>query len=170
MFPENGGRMKLIVGLLMLLVSVAAAAQPRSLSSKRVGTQTAEREVLAAVTRFFSAVHDRDRAAMTGAVLPEGLASAIRVGQGPQPLMRSWHWPTYIENQLAGPQTFTERLFDPEVRIDGDIAMVWARYELLVNEQFDHCGFDHFDLVRRNGKWLVYNLTWTNQKADCAGG
>ena len=106
---------------------------------------------------------------MLSTVLPEGLATAIRVGEGPQPFMRSWHWATYMDNQIANPRKFTERLFTPKVLVEHDIAMVWARYELLVDGKFDHCGIDHFDLVRRDGKWLVYNLTWTNQTADCAG-
>lgn len=132
-----------------------------------------ERQALAAVDRFFEAMHDHNVAAWLGTVIPEGLATGIKVGEGPQPFMRSWHWATYIENTAATPQNVSERLLDPDVKVERDLAMVWARYDFLVDGSLDHCGVDHFELIRKNGKWLVYNLTWTNQKVGCgksAGG
>ena len=152
--------MKRGIVCLMAICAVPAMAQPRpSPAADRI-------EILAAVDTFFAAVHDKDKAKMTAAVLPDGLASAVRLDKQ-QPFMRSWHWATYIENQLGNRQKYTERLFAPQVLSEGDIAMVWARYELLVDGKFDHCGVDHFDLIRRDGRWLVYNLTWTNQTAAC---
>jgi hypothetical protein len=129
--------------------------------------QADERAVLAAVERFFAAVRDKDRAAILAAVLPDGLATAIRLDGGPT--YRSWHWTTYVENALGAREAWSERLIAPEVRIERDIAMVWGRYELLADGNFSHCGVDHFDLVRRDGHWLVYNLTWTNQTQGCPG-
>ena len=131
------------------------------------GASTDEREVLAAVDRFFTAVHDKDRAGILAAVIPEGLATAIRLDGGPT--YRSWHWTTYAENAVGPREVWTERLIEPQVRVERDIAMVWARYELLADGNFSHCGVDHFDLVRRDGRWLVYNLTWTNQTQGCPG-
>jgi hypothetical protein len=162
--------MRLIIFPLMLTAPGPAMAQttPIPQATEHGGTAD-DREVLAAIDAFFVAVHDKDRAKMLETVLPEGLATAIRVGEGSQPVMRSWHWATYIENQIANPPKFTERLMAPRVLVERDIAMVWAGYELLVDGAFDHCGVDHFDMVRRNGKWLIYNLTWTNQKAGCPG-
>jgi hypothetical protein len=162
--------MRFTVVPLMLLCAEPVAAQGMPAAPAASHARTAEeREVLAAVEAFFAAIHDKDRAAMPAAVIPEGLATAIRVGDGPQPVMRSWHWATYMDNQIANRGTLTERLMAPRVLVERDIAMVWARYELLVDGAFDHCGVDHFDLVRRDGKWLVYNLTWTNQRTGCLG-
>ncbi len=159
-----------ILPLILACAGPAMAQQRPAPPAVAAQVRTAdEREVLAAVDAFFSSVHDKDRTAMLATVLPEGLATAIRVEEGPQPVMRSWHWATYIENQVANAANYTERLMAPQVLVERDIAMVWARYELLVDGAFDHCGVDHFDMVRRDGKWVVYNLTWTNQKTGCPG-
>jgi hypothetical protein len=159
--------MKPAILSLLLACAAPAAAQPRPSAPSLAPSAVADRaEILAAIDGFFAAVHDKDKARMSAAVLPEGLATAIRL-DGQQPFMRSWHWATYIENQLGGQQRFTERLFDPQVKVERDIAMVWASYDLIVDDKFDHCGVDHFDLVRKDGRWLVYNLTWTNQTAAC---
>jgi hypothetical protein len=149
--------------LTLLLGAPAWGEQP--VAPRQAGSE--EVAVLAAVERFFTAVRDKDRAGILAAVLPEGLATAIRLDGGPP--YRSWHWTTYVENALGAREVWTERLIAPQVRVERDIAMVWSRYELLADGNFSHCGVDHFDLVRRDGRWLVYNLTWTNQTQGCPG-
>ena len=156
----------------LVAASVCAAAVPFQASAAEPITTrqytTDERQALAAVDRFFEAMHNHDVATWLTTVIPEGLATGIKVGEGPQPFMRSWHWATYIENTAATPQKVSERLLDPEVKVERDLAMVWGRYDFSVDGSVDHCGVDHFELVRKNGKWFVYNLTWTNQKVGCS--
>jgi hypothetical protein len=50
------------------------------------------------------------------------------------------------------------------VRIDRDIATVWAPLEFLIDGKIDHCGTDSFQLIRLDGKWLIANLTATVRK------
>ncbi len=57
----------------------------------------------------------------------------------------------------------------PAIEIDGDIAMVWGDYVFLVDGKVDHCGVDHFDLVRENGAWKVLNVTWSRRTTGCPG-
>jgi hypothetical protein len=162
----------IMLALLAMCAAEVALAQPPGTMSGTAPSQAASQEpaVLAAVDEFFAAVHDKSRERIAAATLAEGLATSIRPGSsGQQPLVRSWHWATYIENVLGGRGIWTERLFAPVVQVDGDIAMVWSRYELLVDGVFDHCGVDHFDMVRRGERWVVYNLTWTNVTVGCPG-
>jgi hypothetical protein len=114
-------------------------------------------------------MNKRDREAVLAAVDPDGLATSVRVDEEPKPRVRKWHWSTYVDGLVTNTQVETEQLRNPVVRVERDIAMVWAPYELLLDGKFDHCGVDHFDLVRQGGKWLVYNFTWTNQKKGCPG-
>ena len=41
------------------------------------------------------------------------------------------------------------------MRIDNDLAVVWAPFEFLVDGKVDHCGTDLFYLARVDGKWLI---------------
>jgi hypothetical protein len=54
-----------------------------------------------------------------------------------------------------------ERIHDPLVRIDNDLAMVWAPFDFLVYGKVDHCGTDLFNLVRTDGKWLIASVADT---------
>ena len=127
------------------------------------------REILAVVDSFFAAMARKDRTALNDLVIADGLATAVRLKDGERTRMMNWHWNAYFEGALSAPGTMQERLFDPEVRIERDLATVWARYELLVDGKFSHCGVDQFEMVRWDGHWRVYNLTWTNQKTGCPG-
>jgi hypothetical protein len=65
-----------------------------------------------------------------------------------------------------GSTRIEERIHDPLVRIDNDLAMVWAPFEFLIDGKVDHCGTDLFDLVRKDGKWLIVSVADTSRK-DC---
>jgi hypothetical protein len=158
--------MSLLFSLITLASVAVSQAEQRPQSARTHAAE--ERAVLSTIDAFFGAVNRKDRTAINSNILSEGLATSIRLDGGPR--MRSWHWPTYIEQVVfSAPEPFEERLFAPEIRIERDIAMVWARYELVAGGTFSHCGFNHFDMVRKGGRWLIYNLTWTNQTKGCPG-
>ena len=45
--------------------------------------------------------------------------------------------------------------------------MVWAPYTLLKDGKPDHCGYDHFDLVREGTTWKILNVTWSQRTTGC---
>ncbi|MDE2652242.1 MAG: DUF4440 domain-containing protein [Gemmatimonadota bacterium] len=62
----------------------------------------------------------------------------------------------------------TERMWDPEVRVSGDLAMVWTPYDFYVGDEFSHCGADAFVLARSGESWTVVALSWTRlQPPEC---
>jgi hypothetical protein len=63
-----------------------------------------------------------------------------------------------------GKEQIEERIYDPLVRIDNDLAVVWARFDFLVDGKINHCGTDLFNVVRTNGKWLVASVADTGRK------
>src|SRR5438309_4544195 len=67
-----------------------------------------------------------------------------------------------------GKAQIEERIHDPLVRIDNDLAVVWAPFEFLVDGKVDHCGTDLFNLVHTDGKWIIASVADTGRK-DCAG-
>jgi hypothetical protein len=54
-----------------------------------------------------------------------------------------------------------ERMWDPVVRIDGDLAELWAPYDFYVGERFSHCGVDAVHLVRHEGRWKIAVISYT---------
>src|SRR3954470_6484321 len=53
------------------------------------------------------------------------------------------------------------------VRIDEELAIVWAPYKFYWKGKFSHCGTDSFQLVRINGIWKIQYLIDTRRKEGC---
>lgn len=65
------------------------------------------------------------------------------------------------------PAVWDERIWETEVRVDGGLASVWTKYAFYRGEQFNHCGVDVFDLVRRLDGWKIVHLADTRRTAGC---
>jgi hypothetical protein len=112
---------------------------------------------------MFDGMSKRDAAAIKAPVLPGGMMVLMRDGK-----------PTRITFEefadrvgKPGKTAIEERIHDPLIRIDHDLAVVWAPFEFLVDGKVDHCGTDLFNLVRVDGKWLVASVADTGRK-DCS--
>lgn len=63
---------------------------------------------------------------------------------------------------------YNELIWNEKVLIDGDFAQVWTDYAFYLNQTFNHCGVDAFQLVRNGqGEWLIYVLSDTRRKTGC---
>ena len=51
-----------------------------------------------------------------------------------------------------------ERIWDWEVRIDGNLATLWTKYDMLINGEFSHCGVDAFHLHKSSDGWRIFHL------------
>jgi hypothetical protein len=121
-----------------------------------------EQAVLAPVQAMFDGVAKRDAAAILVPVLPGGTMVLMRDGKPVQMTFEAF------AERVAKPATtrIEERIHDPLVRIDNDLAVVWAPFDFLVDGKVDHCGTDLFNLVRQDGKWLIAAVADTGRK-DC---
>ena len=128
-----------------------------------------QRAVLAVVDRMFAALANKDKAALLAEVVPEGRATAAHRGPDGRPRVDTQLWPAFADQLAQANVRLSERLIDPHVHVEGDIAMIWSRYEFEIDGRFSHCGVDHFDFVRQDGRWRVLNLTWTQQTQGCPG-
>jgi ribosomal protein L36 len=60
-----------------------------------------------------------------------------------------------------------EPIRNPVVQIDGDLATVWAEYQVRRDGRVTHCGHDAFHLVRRQGRWRILNVSDTYRQQGC---
>ncbi|MEO8727223.1 MAG: nuclear transport factor 2 family protein [Acidobacteriaceae bacterium] len=123
-----------------------------------------EQAVLAPVHAMFDGMAKRDPAMIKQPLLPGGAMVLMRDGKPAQMTFEAF------ADRVAKPGTtrIEERIHDPLVRIDNDLAMVWAPFDFLVDGKVDHCGTDLFNLVRKDGKWLIASIADTGRK-DCGG-
>ena len=76
----------------------------------------------------------------------------------------SW---TQFAKRVTPEARFQERISEPAIEVEGDVAMVWAPFVVRINGKVSNCGVDHFDLVRENGAWKVMNLTFSSRLTGC---
>lgn len=119
-----------------------------------------EQAVLAPVQAMFDGMAHRDPSAVRAPLLPGGSLVLMRDGQ---PVRMSFD---DFATRVAHPGTtkIEERIHDPVIRIDNDLAVVWAPFEFLSDGKVDHCGTDLFNLVRQDGKWLIADVADTGRR------
>ncbi|MEI9978077.1 MAG: hypothetical protein WDN23_03620 [Edaphobacter sp.] len=99
-------------------------------------------------------------------LLPGGMATQIREGK---PVQMHFDFFDARLQQLfeTSHDQLEETLYHPAVRIDHDIAVIWAPYVFTVNGKMDHCGTNVFTMYRQNGRWLVSNVADNGRHDDC---
>ena len=151
--------------LLALLLAADTAKLPKWNALPPDGTP--EAAVMAPIDGLFAGLEARDPAKILAQTRPEGGATAVAEKPDGTRAIRHESWADFAARIKAGPEHYREKLLDPAVEIDGDIAMVWGRYVFTIDDKVHHCGVDHFDLIRENGAWKVLNLTWSSRTTGC---
>ena len=146
-----------------LILALVLPAAPTAAPHPPEADSTA---VLVPVNALFAAFEAGDAAAMLRQVYPDGRVTASGARADGASSVRQQSWTQFAE-RIRPESPFQERISDPVINIDGDIAMVWAPFVVRVAGRVGNCGFDHFDLVRENGAWKVMNLTFSSRVIGC---
>src|SRR5579872_1362049 len=95
-----------------------------------------EQAVLAPIRAMFDGMSKRDAMAIKAPTLPGGTMVLMRDGKPTQLTFEA-----FAERVgKPSPTQIEERIHNPLVRIDNDLAVVWARFDFLVDGKVDHCG------------------------------
>jgi hypothetical protein len=143
----------------VMLITALALAGP-ALAAKTESAE--EKAVVGRLQAFLDGLAKRDKAGMTAVLLPGGSATLMRKGKPVQMAFDA------LLERLSAPGTDTreERIYKPLVRIDTDIAIIWARYDFFANGKVDHCGTDIVNLVKVDGQWLISSIGDTS-RTEC---
>ncbi|HKD81994.1 MAG TPA: nuclear transport factor 2 family protein [Candidatus Angelobacter sp.] len=150
------------MALILAVATVAGACLPSLHATALPGTTEDEQSVLAPIHAMFDAMSKHDAAAFKQPLLPGGTMVLMRNGKPTQLTFDAFA--DIIAKPSKAP--IEERIHDPLVRIDNDLAVVWAPFDFLVDGKVDHCGTDLFNLVHTDGKWLIASVADTGRK-DC---
>jgi hypothetical protein len=125
-----------------------------------------DKDVMAPIQRLFDGIARADRSMMLSALTPEG-GSVNSFRQG-----RLHQYPLHglVDNAPSEwkPGQYTEKMRDPIVHVDQNIAVVWSPYAFYVDGKPQHCGTDIFNLVKVDEKWLIAAAE-DNATENCSG-
>ena len=148
--------------LLYVLVAVLMAAPLHAQGDDRAA-------VLATVQKVFDAMRTRDTALLSQAFDSTGRLVGVnaRSAEPSVSLTRPSQFGAAIARAPVG-DVWNERIWDPEVKIDGDVAQVWGYYTFHRNATFSHCGVDAFMLVKLGATWKITQLADSRRTTNCA--
>ncbi len=118
--------------------------------------------VVDAANRLFAGMRERNEAALREVIHPR----AQFIGLRGEPVARTAE--EFIARIVARTESVDERIWQPEVRVDGDVATLWAPYDLHFWDRFSHCGIDSFQFVRVDGRWRLVSATYTQRTSGCS--
>lgn len=144
------------------------AQLPEGVSAADAATQE-EAEVLAAIDILFDGMRARNADMIREAFHPDARL-VVAPPEGEEPGAPSISTAQEFIERLGAPgPSIHEPYFEPEVRIDGHLAQVWTYYELYRGEDFSHCGYDAFHLVRTPEGWRIVSIAYTMRTEGCGG-
>lgn len=159
------GRGLLAAGALLLGAS-AGVSQKLPPANPLPPPASEEAAVLATVDAVFAALEAGDGPALLKHVQPDGRISAVGARRDGTSGIRQQSFAEYAGRMKPG-QGFVERITNPAIEIDDDVAMLWAPFTVVVDGKLGNCGVDHFDFIREGGVWKVANLTFSSRTAGC---
>src|SRR5512132_1879188 len=145
-----------------------AAASAAVLAQSSAGAQTSDRDaILATVQKVFDAMRTRDTALLAQAFdTTAKLAGVSNRGTPAVSLTSPAQFGAAILRAPAG-DVWNERIYEPEVKVDGPVAQVWAYYTFHRNATFSHCGVDAFMLLKVGGAWKITQLADSRRTEGC---
>lgn len=158
---------------LFLPLLLAAQITPVQPLPKGTGTPPAPQDeavaVMVPVNATFAAIAARNGELLRPLAREDGnLFIASEAADGTRKIIRR-PMTEFFAGLKPGPEKFEERLFDPAIEVDGDVAFVWGRYNFYIDGKLHHCGYDLFDLVREGGTWKVANISYSSRTTGCEG-
>jgi hypothetical protein len=118
---------------------------------------------LRTVQDFMDCIANSNKAAMLALILPDGGATLSRPPQTLQMNLTEVVERIPFDGSMG---QLEERIYNPQVMVDHDIAMVWAPYEFLINGTIYHIGTNIISLLKRDEKWLISAVANTSRKPE----
>jgi len=148
----------LIAAALALALQATAPADPASAEAAAV---------MEPVNATFAALAARDGALLTAQLDPEArMIAAVERPDGTR-VIRRMTGQEFAAGLRPGAERFEEIMSNPVIVIDGDVASVFGRYVFKINGTTAHCGANHFDMIRKDGAWIIAGISWSQRTTGC---
>jgi hypothetical protein len=125
-------------------------------------------QVIAAVQSFFDSMEKADAELAKKILMPDARFFSAAERDGKMTVRPSTGDAFVASFSNPNRAKALERMWDPEVRIQGAIAQLWTRYDFHTNGTFSHCGIDAFNLVKTDEGWKIAGAVWTVERTGCA--
>ena len=135
-----------------LLLAAALLAAPAAMHAQA----TAKDSVLAAIDGFLGGMRAKDTTIMKQHIDSLTRMTLLRPAPGGGVRVMTLTGAQFIRVASNPNQPpLDEPIRNAVVQIDGDLASVWAEYQVRRDGRVTHCGYDAFHLARLGGSWKI---------------
>ena len=151
--------MKIIIVAAALLIGFFTNAQSK-----------VEKEVEGVIKTFFEGFHKADTILMKQTMAEELIFQTASKNKEGKDILRTDNVNDFIKaigSGLPMIDKWEERILSYTVKVDGNMANAWTKYEFWLDGKFSHCGVNSFQLFNDNGTWKIIYLIDTRRKSSC---
>lgn len=129
-------------------------------------TVTEDAAVMSLVNRLFENMQAKKLNELRALFIPEGRLISTSLRQN-QPAMRLLSLEDFVKLVAETKEPYRERMFEPEVRVEGDVATVWGRYDFHVGDRLTNCGINAIQFLRTPEGWKIAHIASTIRTQYC---
>jgi hypothetical protein len=122
------------------------------------------KEIIAVVDNFFAAMHNGDTMAMKLLMSNTAMLKTVDKGR-----TVSTPYNTFLMSiAMKRPNVWLEKLYNYEIKIDGDMATAWTEYSFFLDGKLSHCGVNHFVITKEKDLGLrILMIIDTRRNTGC---
>lgn len=131
-------------------------------------SQTDEANIKQTITTFFDGMRKADTTMMRSAIAKDMVLQSVANKKDGTTALVTESMADFMAS-VAKPHKdiYDERVTFNDIRIDADLAMVWAPYKFYVGQTYSHCGVDVFQLIKTAQGWKIIYIVDTRRKDKC---
>ena len=122
---------------------------------------------IATVNTLFAEMAAANPAGIIAVHTPESQLVALFKQKDGKSVMKTFNGDAFSKMFADKTKVMNERMYAPESKIFGDLAMVWGRYVFFANGKLSHCGVNSFHLVRTDAGWKIGGGSSTIDPGGC---
>ena len=122
--------------------------------------QAQKDEIKEVISLFFDGLHNGDTLKIKRAINDELILQTIFVNEKGETILRNENVQKFL-NSVASKNkedNWEEKLLSFKISMDDKMANVWTPYEFYLNENFNHCGVNSFQMFHDGENWKIIYL------------
>lgn len=152
--------MKVLLVLLLLITSMSAIAQDQS---------TEKEAIKKTISILFDGMRKGNSTLLKTAFDKKAVFHTVSVSTAGETHLVSGETLEDFAKAIGTPHPdiWDERVTIDEIKVNGNLASVWAPYKFYRGNKFSHCGVDSFQLMKTKSGWKIIYVVDTRLKDNC---
>jgi hypothetical protein len=125
-----------------------------------------EKGVLATVHRVFEGMRTAD-SAMIRSTFAAGARFASIDARATPVVVKYDSIDGWLGGVANSARRWDEQVYDVQVKVDGNMAQVWAPYTFYLDKAVRHCGINALELLHDGSAWKITQLSDTRRREGC---